>query len=321
MGLSFGEPGVLLFLLLAVPALLYLYRLYLTKRKASAIKFSSLGTIKETSFSAKARNIVVRMHLPFILITLAIAALIIGLADPRIPLKTAKEGVNVVLVIDDSGSMSATDYSPTRLEAAKTAARTLISALKPKDNVGIVVFESGATTAAYLTPFKEKATQKLKAIEQKQGMTALGDGLSLAVDMAISIPNKKKVIVLLSDGVNNAGVVSPQESAQFAKANKIQVNTVGLGSEKPVVLGYDFFGNPQYAELDEQTLKNIASETGGTYYKSVNKNTLDEIYSRVGAEIEREWEDTSIKDWLFIAALVALLADAYVVYGRYKIVV
>lgn len=318
MGLSFGEPRILLFLLLVVPALVYLYRLYQAKRKASAIKFSSLGTLKET-VSAKKMN--VRLHVPFILVLFAVAAIIIGLADPRIPLQTAKEGVNVVLVIDDSGSMAATDYPPTRLEAAKSAAETLINDLKPKDNVGIVVFESGATTASYLTPFKDKAVQKLKAIEQKQGMTALGDGLSLAVDMAMSIPNKKKVIILLSDGVNNAGVISPQESAQFAKTNRIPVNTVGLGSEKPVVIGADFFGNPQYAELDEQTLKNIASETGATYYKSVNKNTLDEIYARLGTEIKREWEDTSIKDWFFVAALLTLLVNAYVMYGRYRIVV
>jgi Ca-activated chloride channel family protein len=216
--------------------------------------------------------------------------------------------------------MAATDYQPTRLEAAKSAAQILINSLKEKDNVGIVIFESGATTASYLTPFKEKAIEKLKAIDQKEGRTAIGDGLSLAVDMAISIPNKKKVIILLSDGVNNAGVISPDEAVQFAKINKIHVYTVGMGSDKPVVLGYDFFGNPQYADLDEDTLISIAEETNGKYYKSVNKNTLGEIYKNIGENIEREWENTSIKDWFFVTALALLLINVYIIYGKYKIV-
>jgi len=227
----------------------------------------------------------------------------------------------VVLAIDDSGSMQATDYKPTRLEAAKAAAKTLIKSLKPKDNVGIIVFESGATTACYLTPFKDKAIEKLEAIEPRTGRTAIGDGLALAIDMATSIPNKKKVVILLSDGVNNAGVVSPQEAIQFAKTNGVQVYTVGLGSEKPVVIGYDLFGNPQYAELDEQTLKKIAADTGGKYYKSVNEKTLDEIYARISGHIKREWEETSIKDWFFIATFIMLLVNIYIIYGKYRVVV
>ena len=189
---------------------------------------------------------------------LAVALIIIGFADPHIPLNETKKGVNVVIVIDDSGSMMANDYQPTRLEAAKKSA------------------ESGATTAAYLTPDKDKAIARLRAIEQKQGMTAIGDGLSLAVDMATSIPNKKRVIILLSDGVNNAGVISPDDAIQYAKNNKTQVHTIGLGSDKQVVLGYDWFGNPQYAEpVDEATLQKIATETGGVYHRSVDEKTLE----------------------------------------------
>jgi Ca-activated chloride channel family protein len=316
---SFGEPWVLL-LLLIVPVLIGFYRLYWKKRKESAMKFSALSMVKSAIDKPK-RSVTIRAHLPFILLIIIVTLIIIGLANPMIPLKRAKEGVNVVLAIDDSGSMLATDYQPTRLDAAKNAAATLIRSLKPKDNLGIVIFESGATTACYLTPFKNKAIEKLQGIEQRSGRTALGDGLSLAIDMATSIPNKKKVVILLSDGVNNAGVVSPQEAIQFAKSAKIPVYTVGLGSEKPAVIGYDLFGNPQYAELDEETLKNIAAETGGTYYKSVNERTLDEIYAHIGENIEREWEETSIKDWFFIASFILILVNIYIIYGRYRVVV
>ena len=316
MMLSFGEPTRLV-LLLVIPVIIYLYKKYQKGKKRALLKFSSVGIMKESV----PKRINIRLHIPFIILLISIASIITGLADPRIPLKTAKEGVNVVLVIDDSGSMAATDYKPTRLEAAKNAAEILIKSLKPKDNVGIVIFESGATTASYLTPFKDKAIEKLRAIQQREGRTAIGDGLSLAIDMATSIPNKKKVVILLSDGVNNAGVVSIDEAIQFAKANKIQVYTVGMGSEKPIVLGYDLFGNPQYAEFDEQTLKNIASETGGRYYKSVNEGTLDEIYKNIGENIEREWENTSIKDLFFLIALILLLINIYIIYGKYRIII
>ena len=313
---GFSEPARLL-LLLAIPVIYYAYMIHQREKRAAALKFSNLSIIKEASNKKTS----IRRDLPFYILLIAIVFLMLGLADPHIPLKQAKEGVNVVLVIDDSGSMQATDYTPTRLEAAKRSAAILVRNLDPKDNVGIVVFESGATTAAYLTPYKDKALEKLRAIEPREGKTAIGDGLALAIDMATSIPNKKKVIILLSDGVNNAGVVSPAEAVQFAKTENIQVNTVGMGSNEPVVLGYDFFGRPQYAELDEATLRSIATETGGRYYKSVDDETLDEIYSGISQKIERVREETSIKDWFFGAALVVLLVYLYVIYGRYRIVV
>ena len=216
--------------------------------------------------------------------------------------------------------MQADDYKPTRLEAAKSSAEILLKSLKEKDHAGIVIFESGATTAAYLSPYKEKVIEKLRNIQQKQGKTAIGDGLSLGIDMATSIPNKKKVVILLSDGVNNAGVISPQEAIEFAKTNNIQVYTIGLGSEGKVVLGYDWFGNPQYAELDEATLQAIAEQTGGKYFKSVDDKTLDEIYKNISQDIKREKEETNIKDWFFLAALITFLIYLYLRYGERRII-
>jgi Ca-activated chloride channel family protein len=183
----------------------------------------------------------------------------------------------------------------------------------------VVVFESGATTAAYLSPDKDKVIDKLQDITAKEGATAIGDGLSLGIDMASSIPNKKKVVILLSDGVNNAGYISPDEAIQFAKANDIQVYTIGMGSTGQVLLGYDWFGNPQYAELDEATLQSIAEETGGKYFKSVDDDTLDEIYKNIGENISRETEETNIKGWFFFAAFVTSLVQLYYRYGKGRI--
>lgn len=311
------ETPYLLWFLLVIPVIYYLYQRIIKQKQKEAIKFSNLSFIKSAlGDKDKSR----RANILFYLSLAAIALMLIGFSDPHIPLKQAKEGVNVVLVLDISGSMSANDYKPSRIEAAKKSAEILLNSLHPKDQVGIVVFESGATTAAYLSPYKDKVIQKLRSIASKQGATAIGDGLSLGVDMATSIPNKKKVIILLSDGVNNAGVISPDDAIQFAKTSKIQVYTIAMGSEQPVVLSYDWFGNPQYAELDEATLKKIAENTGGKYFKSVDDKTLDNIYKNISQDIVREKEETNIKEWFFLAALIILLVELYMRYGKRRII-
>ncbi len=316
MGLSFINPE-LLWLLLAVPFIYVYYRYANKKRKKAAMKFSNLGLIRKASGEKKFSW---RGSVLFYINLALILCLIIAMADPHIPLKRAKEGVNVVLSIDVSGSMKAEDYKPSRIEAAKLSAKTLVENLNPKDNVGIVIFEDGATTASYLTRLKDRVLDKLSSIKAKDGRTAIGDGLALAVDMITSIPNKKKVIILLSDGVNNAGVISPDEALKYANENNIQVFTIGMGSEDKTVIGYDWFGRPQYAELDEKLLKRIAAETGGEYYKAVDDQTLNQIYEGLTKKIKREKEDTSIKDWFIIAALALLLAELYIRYGKYRII-
>ena len=313
---GFYDP-VWLLGLLAIPVLVAVYFLITRKKKAEAIRFSRLAFVKSALGDVKKSR---RTHLLFGIALVAIALLIIGLADPHIPLEQTKEGVNVVMVIDDSGSMQATDYQPSRIEAAKTAADTLIKSLDAKDNAGVVLFESGATTAAYLSPDKDRVREKLAAVSPKSGQTAIGDGLALAIDMAKSIPNRKNVVILLSDGVNNAGVITPDEAIAFAKSSGIQVYTVGLGSSQPVVLGYDWMGNPQYAQLDESTLQSIASQTGGKYFKSVDGQTLNEIYGSLNQQITREKEETSIKNVFIFGALILLCLELWLRYGRGRII-
>lgn len=303
--------------LVLVPVLAAVYWYTTRKKKQEALVFSNIAFIKSALGDAKKSR---RVHVLFAIALAVIALLFVGLADPHIPLEQTKEGANVVLVIDDSGSMQAADYQPTRLEAAKSAADLLIRNLDPKDNAGVVVFESGATTAAYLSPDKDRVREKLKAVAARPGQTAIGDGLALAIDMAQSIPNRKNVVILLSDGVNNAGVITPDEAVTFAKDAKIQVFTVGLGSAQPTVLGYDWMGNPQYAELDEATLRSIAEKTGGKFFKSVDDKTLTEIYGGLNQEIKREKEETSIKDLFLCAALLLLLLELYLRYGRGRII-
>jgi len=313
---GFDSPWMLVFLI-SIPVLFYVYKKIIEKKKKDAITFSNIGFIKSALGDKKKSR---RNDVLFYLLLLVIIFMIVGFANPHIPLKQTKEGVNVVLVLDISGSMQATDYKPSRVEAMKNAAQILIKSLKEKDDVGIVTFESGATTAAYLSPYKDKVIEKLNSIQAHNGQTAIGDGLAMGVDMATSIPNKKKVIILLSDGVNNAGVISPQEAVSFAKSSNIQVYTIGMGSNGKVVLGYDWFGNPQYAEFDPGTLQTIAKETNGKYFESVDDKTLNNIYTNLSNEIKREKEETNIKDWCFLVALLTLLVYVYLRYGEKRII-
>jgi len=301
--------------LLGLPVLYFLFNRATKRRKMEAMTFSRLDLVKTAAGGGSSR----RPRTLFLLTLLAVGLIIVGLAGPHIPLEGTHEGVNVVLAIDTSGSMAATDYPPDRLEAAKSAAELLLSGLEQEDYAGVVTFEAGAMSAAYLSPEHERVIAKLEAVRLKDGPTALGDGLALAVDMADAIPNRKKVVVLLSDGVNNAGVISPEEAAAFAVEREVSVYTVGLGSTDPVRVGTADDGTAQYAELDEDTLREIAGETGGQYFRSVDGTTLEEIYAALPGEIKREPEETAIAPAFFVAAILALLAQCWLRYGRGRI--
>lgn len=311
---GFAEP-LWLIGLAAIPVLCLLYRRAVRERSYAALTFSRVAIAAQAQGSDRLR----RPHILFALALLALAFILVGLADPHIPLEGTDEGVSVVLVLDTSGSMQATDYLPTRLEAAKAAAETLLSRLNPEDYAGVVVFESGATSAAYLSPDRDRVIERLQGIRARDGQTALGDGLALGVDMADSIPNRHRVVILLSDGASNAGTFSPAEAAAYACERNVPVYTVGIGSPDPVVAGYDLAGVPEYAVLDEETLRAIARTTGGKYYAAVDEGTLAAIYAGLTDEIPREPKDTSIRAIFFAGALIVLLLEMYLRYGRGRI--
>ena len=307
--------SLLLFLL--IPVLIFVYYKYNSNKKESILKFSSLKMIKKIDVK---RNLI-RKHIPFVLVIIILSLIIIALANPQIVTIGVEKGINLGIVLDGSESMAATDYKPTRLEAAKNAVNSLVTKISEKNNVGIVLFETGAGTISYLTPVKEKTLSSISSIQQGTGATAIGDGLSLGIDMVSSILEKKRVIVLLSDGIQNSGLISPEQAIQYAIKNNVQIHTIGMGSENPVYLRDDIYGEPQYAELDEDTLRNISSSTGGSYFKSLNEQTLNEIIVDLSSNMEYETELSTIRDWFIGSAIGVLVLDIYIIYGRYRIAV
>jgi Ca-activated chloride channel family protein len=302
--------------LLSIPVLIWYYRNSNRKIKKNALEFSQISYLKS---ALNDRRVSSPRHVQFGLILLAVGMIFVGLAGPHIPLEKVQDGANVVLALDVSGSMQATDYQPNRLESAKHAAAILLNQLDEMDYAGIVTFEAGASSAAYLSPDKERVIEKLALVQPRTGSTAIGDGLALAIDMAVSIPNRKSVVILLSDGENNAGYVSPEEAKEFARERNVQVFTVGLGSEEPVLVDYDLFGNPQYAHLDEETLQDISVETGGKYFRSVDDRTLEQIYRSLNAGIVREKEETNIQEFFFAVAAAVLIVQCLLRYGGRRI--
>ena len=305
-----------LFLFLLIPLLIFIYYRYNSNKKESILKFSSLKIIKKTDVKKHA----IRKHLPFLIVIIVLSLTIIALANPQIVTAGVQKGINLGIVLDGSESMAASDYKPTRLEAAKNAINSLVEKTSEKNNVGVVLFETGASTISYLTPVKEKTLNSILLIQQGSGATAIGDGLSLGVDMVSATLDKKRVIILLSDGIQNSGLVSIEQATQYAIINNVQVHTIGIGSEKPVYMRDDIYGEPQYAELDEDTLKNISSSTGGSYFKSLDEQTLNEIVLELNSNIEYETELSTIRDWFIGSAIGFLLLNIYIIYGKYRIV-
>jgi Ca-activated chloride channel family protein len=305
-----------LFLFLLIPFLILIYYRYNSNKKESILKFSSLKIIKKTNVEKH----VIRKHLPFLLVMIVLSLVIVALANPQIVTTGVQKGINLGIVLDGSESMAASDYKPTRLEAAKNAVNSLVEKTSEKNNVGVVLFETGASTISYLTPVKQKTLNSISLIQQGNGATAIGDGLSLGVDMVSAILDKKRVIILLSDGIQNSGLVSIEQSTQYAIINNVQVHTIGIGSEKPVYIRDDIYGEPQYAELDENTLKNISNSTGGSYFKSLDEQTLNEIVLELSSNMEYETELSTIRDWFIGSAIGILLLNMYIIYGKYRII-
>ena len=306
-----------LFLFLLIPILIFVYHKYNSNKKDSILKFSSIKIIEK----AIVKKNTIRKHIPFVLVMVVLSLIIIALANPQTVTIGVEKGVNIGIVLDGSESMAASDYKPTRLDAAKNAVNSLVTKINVKNNVGVVLFETGATTISYLTPIKEKTLDSISLIQQGSGATAIGDGLSLGIDMVSSIPDKKRVIILLSDGIQNSGLVTPQQAIQYALINNVQIHTIGIGSEKPVYLRDDIYGEPQYAELDETTLRDVSGSTGGSYFKSLDEETLNQILLDLSSNMEYEKELSTIRDWFIGSAIAFLLLDMYIIYGKYRIVV
>ena len=292
----FANPTYLYLLLLLVPLIgWYIYKLH--KSQASLQVSSSEAFQLPGTSSWK----VYMRHLPFVLRMLAIALLIVVLARPQSTnswQNSSTEGIDIVMAMDISTSMLAEDLKPNRLEAAKDVAASFING-RQNDNIGLVVFAAESFTQCPLTIDHGVLLNLFKDIQPGiiQDGTAIGLGLANAVSRIKDSQAKSKVIILLTDGVNNTGEIAPVTAAEIAKTFGIRVYTIGVGTNGmapypypvgtqgeapypiPTAFGVQYQNVP--VEIDEQVLKQIASTTGGQYFRATDNSSLKEIYSEI----------------------------------------
>ncbi len=327
--ITFAHPWVLLGLL-AVPAMAAWW-IWRYRKQEAALQHSNIAI-----FAGVAKSLRVRLRwLPYALRTLAVGAMIVALARPQSQLsrqETKVEGIDIVMAMDISGSMLAEDFKPNRLEAAKKVAADFVEGRKT-DRMGLVVFAGQAFTQVPLTIDHNVLLSQMKELKSgvvKDG-TALGDGLATAINRIKDSEAKSKVIILLTDGVNNQGSVDPLSAAEIAAMYDIRLYTIGIGSMGKAPFPFrDQMGRVHYqnidVEIDEALMKDMSAATNdGQYFRATNKKALQEIFDQIDVMEKSRIDITQYaqtKDefypWLWIA-LLALVAEALLRWGWMKL--
>lgn len=276
-----------LWLLLIIP-LLIVWQWFKNKQQSPELKFpgASLLAAQGANWLAKLRPLLYALRL------IAIALVIVAMARPRTSEENSKtksaEGIDIVMAIDVSTSMLSKDLRPNRLEATKKVAADFITE-RPNDRIGMVVYAGESYTQTPLTSDHKIILNTMQDIKNGliQDGTAIGMGLATAVNRLKDSKAKSKVIILLTDGENNAGEIDPMTAAQLAEEFKIRAYTIGVGTKgtAPTPYAYDMRGNLVYKNLpvniDEDLLKNIAMQTGGKYFRATDNEKLNEIYAEI----------------------------------------
>lgn len=281
--LSFAYPWVLLFLIL-IPIIAWLY-LKKTLKREPAVSYPSLNFFKYAPASQKEKL----QNLPFYLRLLGLAFLIIALARPQSSMSRQdvySEGIDIALLLDTSGSMLAEDFHPNRLEAAKSVMDNFIKD-RVSDRIGLVIFADESFTQCPLTVDYRVLRGLLQDV--KMGMipdgTAIGTAIANGVNRLKDSKAKSKVIILLTDGVNNSGEIDPVTASNIAAAYGVRVYAVGVGTNGVApypfrtAFGIEYQNIP--VEIDESTLKTVAHNTGGRYFRATDNRSLEEIYQEI----------------------------------------
>ena len=282
----FFEYPHLLWLLLA-PVLMILHYVWLEWRGRRS--YMPVPSVKQWVRGSGTGVLPVLRHIPFVLRTAALALLVICIARPRSSTETERidtEGIDIVFTMDVSTSMLARDFNPDRLSAAKDIVIEFISQ-RVSDRMGIVVFAGESYTQCPLTTDRATLINLMKEVQTDliEDGTAIGNGLATAVARLNDSEAPSRVVILLTDGVNNRGEIPPQTAAQIAKTYGVRVYTIGVGANGtapyPVMTPWGPDVQQIKVEIDEDLLKDIAGATGGRYFRATDNTKLAEIYAEI----------------------------------------
>lgn len=287
--INFANPNLLWIMFMIVP--MVAYYIYRTIQGGATIQISSIKSVSGINYTYK----YYLRHLPFVIRVCAVALLIIAIARPQSSesgSSSTTEGIDIVLAIDVSTSMLARDFTPDRISAAKDVASKFIVD-RVSDRMGLVVFAAESFTQSPLTTDKRSLQNLMTQIECGilDDGTAIGNGLATSVNRLKESSAESKIIILLTDGVNNSGTVMPPTAAEIAKNFGIRVYTIGVGSDGTAPYPIrDMWGNDTYVsikvEIDEDMLRKIADITGGEYFRAKDKSALIEVYETIN-QLER----------------------------------
>jgi len=288
------------FWLLILLPLAVVWYAFKRKKQVATLQMSSLKGFQDTSLLPKLKPLLLVLRL------LAMAAIIVALARPRtvdISSKTkTNKGIDIVMAIDISASMLAKDLKPNRLDALKKVAAKFIKG-RPSDRIGLVLYAGESYTKTPITSDKSIVLGSLGEVKydsRVSGGTAIGMGLATSVNRLKDSKAKSKVIILLTDGVNNSGTIDPKIASELALNFGIKVYTIGLGTNgtamSPVAMrpNGSFVFDRVKVEIDEKLLKEIAKATGGKYFRATNNKKLQEIYAEIN-----KLEKTEVEEFKF----------------------
>lgn len=327
--IRFEDPWLLFFIIIIPILLVYQWK----GVGKSRVRFSSLDTLKKLKRSTS----LLMSYVLVLLRCLALVLLIIALARPQSGTKASEvltEGIDIMLCLDTSGSMQALDFKwkdkrHNRLEVVKNVVSDFIKG-RTNDRIGMVVFGEEAFTQCPLTLDYGVLLNFLDQVEigMAGDSTAIGSALGTCVNRLKERESKSKVIILLTDGRNNAGSLSPQTAAEIADTYAIKTYTVGVGTAGEVPFLVDtLFGKKymyQRVDLDEETLKEIATITGGSYFKATNTEALEEIYKKIDklektkVEVKEYMEYEELFGWFLLSALLCTLIEVILRNTRFR---
>ena len=320
--MEFANPKIL-WLLVAV-SLLVAYYVWRSMQGGASILISTTDSLRTAPRTVR----YYLRHLPAVLRIVALVLLIVALARPQSvehETKTNTEGIDIVLAVDISGSMLARDFQPDRLTAAKEVASQFV-ANRQGDRIGLVVFAGEAFTQTPLTT--DQASLQTLLGRLRSGVvedgTAIGNGLATALNRLRESDSKSKVVILLTDGVNNRGQIAPLTVADIAKEQNIKVYTIGVGrngtAPYPVFdeRGRELYTVDMKVEIDEKMLREIADKTGGEYFRATDKTSLERIYAQIDKMEKSKVEKVDITHvheeyLLFVLVAIALLLMEFLV--------
>ncbi len=294
--MTFTQPQWL-FLLLLVP-ITGLW-MWLTSRHSTGLRFSSLRTLKRGPRTLRNRL----QAMPAVLRMAGLSLAILAMARPQdrnVIRERYAEGVDIMMVLDTSTSMRAEDFRPNRFEAARAVGAEFVRG-RTSDRIGLIVFAAKAYTQAPLTLDYDFLLEMMNELDVGviEDGTAIGTALAMAVNRLKDTTAKSKVIILLTDGQNNRGELSPETAAEVARTIGVRIYAIGVGAhgEAPFVVDHPFAGRQRRmvpVEIDEEMLQSVAEMTGGRYFRATNNQALRDIYKEIG-----ELEQTKIEERIY----------------------